>query len=151
MKKPALITSWVAQILAAAIMLQTVFLFKLQGAAETTYIFETVGLGQFGVYSTAAAELVAGILLFIPPLAWLGAVIGIGVMSGALFFHLFGGLGIAIEGVTSAGDVIENDGGTLFVMALLVFTCCLIVLFLRRQAIPFIGAKLADSSASAEA
>jgi len=144
MKKPALIVSWIVQVLAAVIMLQTLF-FKVTGAPETLYIFETVGQEPVGRYGSAAMELVAGVLLFIPALSWAGALLGLAVISGAIFFHLTT-LGIVIEGVNSRGDIIASDGGTLFIMALVVFFSCLTVLFLRRGQVPVIGPKLVKAA-----
>jgi hypothetical protein len=64
--------------------------------------------------------------LLIPRLSRLGALIGLGVMSGAILSHLLV-LGIPVQG----------DGGLLFALALIVFTCCALILALHaRQARP---------------
>ena len=116
--------SWIAQGIAAAIMAQTLY-FKFTAAEEPVYIFSTLGLEPMGRIGTAVAELVASILLLIPAWAWLGAVLGMGLMAGAIFFHL-----------TTLGIVVLDDGGVLFGMGCVVFACCAIVLFLRRSDIP---------------
>ncbi len=119
--------SWVAQIVAALIMLQTLF-FKFTGAPESIYIFETLGMEPWGRYGSGIAELIASILLLLPATAALGGVLGLGVMVGAIGSHL-----------TRLGIEVRGDGGTLFAMAWLVTICCLVVVWLRRRSLPVIG------------
>jgi putative oxidoreductase len=113
--------SWILRIIAAAILAQTLF-FKFSGAEESRYIFQTVGMEPWGRYASGVAELAAVVLLLLPRTAWLGALLGLAVISGALFFH-FTVLGIEVRG----------DGGLLFYLALAVFLCCLGVLWLHRE------------------
>lgn len=51
---------WVLRVLAAGILLQTLF-FKFTGHPESIYIFETVGLEPFGRYASGITELFAAI------------------------------------------------------------------------------------------
>jgi uncharacterized membrane protein YphA (DoxX/SURF4 family) len=127
MKKTSLYFSWALQILAAIILLQTLF-FKFSGAAESVYIFDKVGLGAAGRIGTGIAELITGILLLTPAFAWLGAILGLGLMSGAILSH-FTILGIEVQG----------DGGYLLFLALVVFSASAIVLYLRRKQLPVLG------------
>ena len=123
MNKPsrlATTVAWVAQGIAALILLQTLF-FKFTGAPESVYIFQTVGMEPWGRYGSGVAELIAAVLLLTPRLSWLGALLGLGVISGAIFFHL-----------TKLGLVVQDDGGALFMMALAVFACCLATLLIRK-------------------
>lgn len=120
--------SWVAQIVAAVILLQTLF-FKFTAAPESVYIFETLGMEPVGRIVSGIAELIASVLLLIPGTAALGGVIALGVMAGALGSHLFGPLGIEVQG----------DGGLLFGLACLVALCSLVVVWLRRKSLPLIG------------
>ncbi len=126
-KRPrsATITTWMFQLIAAGILLQTLF-FKFSGAPESVYIFEMIGLEPLGRYGSGIAEGIAGVLLLIPATAWLGAALAAGIISGAIFFHL-----------TSLGIVVQDDGGTLFAMALVVFFFSLGVLAIRRREIAF--------------
>ena len=119
--------SWIAQITAAVIMFQTLF-FKFSGAEESIYIFTKVGMEPWGRYGSGIAELIASILLLTRTLAWAGACIGAGVMSGAIFFHL-----------TVLGISVKEDGGYLFALALITFTACLTILYLRKHQIPYIN------------
>jgi uncharacterized membrane protein YphA (DoxX/SURF4 family) len=118
----ARVVSWVAQAAAAAILLQTLY-FKFTGAPESVYIFETVGMEPHGRYGSGVAELLAAVLLVWPRFAWYGAVLALGVISGAIFFHL-----------TKLGLEVQGDGGTLFGLALVVFAASLVVAWLRRPA-----------------
>jgi uncharacterized membrane protein YphA (DoxX/SURF4 family) len=113
---------WVLRFLAAIILLQTLF-FKFSAAEESVYIFSTLGMEPWGRIGTGIIELIAAILLLIPRTTAIGALLGLGVMSGALFFHL-----------TRLGLVVKNDHGQLFIYCLLVWISCLIlVLAFRRQ------------------
>ncbi len=135
MKSKVHIFYWILRLVAAFIMLQTLF-FKFTGAPESIFIFETVGLEPFGRYASGIAELFASILILIPRTTWLGALIALGVMAGAIMSHL-----------TVLGIVVQNDGGTLFVMALIVSISSAILLWAHRGDIPFIGEKLTTHSA----
>lgn len=115
------IGAWLLRLLAAIIMLQTLF-FKFTGADESVYIFSTIGLEPWGRIGSGIVELVASVLILFPKTTWLGALIGAGVMSGAIFFHL-----------TSLGLVIQDDGGQLFIYAVLVFSCCVSLLIIYRS------------------
>src|SRR3954463_16337984 len=97
---------WFLRIVAAGILLQTLF-FKFSGAPESIYIFTKVGMEPFGRYGSGVAELIAAILLLVPRTVSLGAALTMGVLAGALFFHL-----------TAIGIVVMNDGGLLFGLAL---------------------------------
>ncbi len=119
--------SWIAQVIAAIILFQTLF-FKFSGAEESVYIFTKVGMEPWGRYGSGIAELIASILLLTRTLSWLGAIIGLGVISGAIFFHL-----------TVLGISVKGDGGYLFALAIITFITCLTVVFLRKHQIPYIN------------
>jgi hypothetical protein len=121
------IVSWICRIVAAVILGQTLF-FKFTGAEESIYIFTKVGLEPWGRYGSGAAELVAVILLLTPRFAWAGALLALGVISGALASHL-----------TVLGIVVLNDGGLLFGLALVVFGCSAVTAFLHRRDIPVVS------------
>lgn len=124
---------WVLRIVAAGILLQTLF-FKFTGSPESIYIFETVGLEPFGRYASGVTELIAAILLLIPKFNWLGALLALGVMAGAIMSHL-----------TVLGIEVKEDGGLLFTLAVIVFASSAILLFLDRSKIPVIGSKFKSS------
>lgn len=116
----------VARGIAVLIMLQTLF-FKFTGAEESVYIFTKVGMEPYGRIGTGILELIASVLLFVPNYRWLGALMGVGLMTGAIVSHL------AILGI----DVM-NDGGYLFFLAITVLICCSTLLFIERKNIPIL-------------
>lgn len=105
------IISWAFRVIAAVIMLQTLF-FKFTGAEESIYIFTEVGMEPWGRYLSGVVELIAGVLLFTNRYA-IGALLGLGTISGAIFFHL-----------TSLGIEVQGDRGYLFILAIVVFVSC---------------------------
>lgn len=109
---------WLLRIVAAVILLQTLY-FKFTGHPESVVLFTKLGVEPWGRIGTGVIELVAGILLLLPTTVFIGAFLGIGLMSGAILSHL------TIIGISS-GD----DGGQLFIMAILVWVICLIFLLL---------------------
>ena len=123
------IISMAARVIAAIILLQTLY-FKFSGAEESIYIFSTVGMEPWGRIGSGIAELIASILLLIPRTIWLGALMSIGVISGAIFFHL-----------TILGIEVQGDGGYLFILALFVFFCSAIALWIHRRDIPYLNLK----------
>lgn len=128
--KPLLITSWIAQIVAAVILAQTLF-FKFTGAEESKYIFSTLGVEPWGRYFAGSVELVAVVLLLVPRSASVGAALAIGVMLGAIFSHL-----------TKLGLVVKDDGGFLFALAVTTLVASAVVLFIRRGELPVVGPML---------
>ncbi len=122
--------SWIARIIAAVILLQTLF-FKFSAHPDSVYIFSKLGLEPYGRIGIGILELITAVLLLYPKTKSIGSLLGLGIISGAIFSHL-----------TKLGIVINNDGGALFYMAVTVFICCLITLILHRKELPIIGAKL---------
>jgi len=110
---------------------ETQTIFGKLNAWATTFgadgIFDKTGI--FSQYVIGSAELVASILLLLGlfsrfiKFGVLGNLIALGVMTGAISFHLFTPLGIDPN----------NDGGLLFVMAVLVWLSQVVMLILRRD------------------
>jgi len=130
------IVSWGLQLLVAGILLQTLF-FKFTGAAESVYIFSTLGVEPWGRILSGIVELVAAILLLVPATTTVGAVLALAVMAGAIGSHL-----------TVLGIEIMGDGGLLFELALTVFGASAVILVLRRSEIPLVGMWLGTGSAA---
>jgi uncharacterized membrane protein YphA (DoxX/SURF4 family) len=112
---------WIARIVAAVILLQTLY-FKFTAAAESVYIFSTLGIEPYGRIGSGIVELIAAILILIPKTTLLGALIGLGVISGAILSHLF-----------VLGIEVQNDGGTLFILAIITFLCCAFLVFQHKN------------------
>jgi uncharacterized membrane protein YphA (DoxX/SURF4 family) len=116
--------SFSLRLIAAVIMLQTLF-YKFTGAEESVYIFSKIGIEPWGRIGTGMLELAASVMLLIPSFIWAGALLGTGLMSGAVIAHL------AILGIE-----VKDDGGYLFLLALIVLTCCSLTAFLYKHQIP---------------
>ena len=82
----------------------------------------------FGRYASGLAELIAVVLLLTPRTITLGAALSVGVITGAIGAHL-----------TKLGIVVQNDGGLLFALALVVLFGSLGILAIRRRQIPVVG------------
>lgn len=124
--------SWVAQVVVAVILLQTLF-FKLQGAPESVWIFSQLGVEPWGRWLAAGVELVAGVGLLVPRAAALAAVLALSVGLGAVATHLVV-LGVEVQG----------DEGLLFALALVVTSGAGLVAWLRRAQLP-LGAVVAKN------
>lgn len=130
------------------VFLQSLF-YKFSRSVETIYIFEekldpwAASLGFPGLFApgglfsanvVGSAELVASALILFgtltarPLIQAFGAVLGLGVISGAIVFHLFTPLGIAVRNADGS-----FDGGQLFGMACLVWLSCLLIIVVRRH------------------
>lgn len=129
--------SWLLQLVVAVILLQTLF-FKFTGAAESVYIFSTLGAEPWGRIGSGVVELIASILLLVPRTVTLGALLSLGTVSVAMLAHLTK-LGIALTAV--------GDRGELFALALVVFIASALILLIRRRAIPIVGERLFGQSA----
>ena len=136
------ILPWILVLFPAFVFVQSLP-FKFTGAAETQHIFGTIGawFGTLGIgfldklfagpgpYLFGAVEAVAAVLLLVPKTRRWGAMLGLALLTGAIFFHVFTPLGIA---VTFPGT--EGGDPTLFIMAVIAWGCCLATLLLNRQA-----------------
>ena len=117
----ASLAPWVLRIVAALIMLQTLY-FKFTGAEESVYIFSQLGMEPWGRIGTGILELIASILILYPRTTFFGSVLAIGLMSGAIVAHL-----------TRLGISVKNDGGQLFIYALLVLLSSVILAVIYRS------------------
>jgi putative oxidoreductase len=141
MRAPFLVFSWLCRILAAVILLQTLF-FKFTAAPESVYIFTKFGMFihsyiPFASIGTAEVsgrigsgivELIAAVLLLTPRFVWAGSVLAMGATGGAIASHL-----------TFLGIEVLGDNGILFFLAIAVFVTSTTALFLHRMQIPLLG------------
>jgi|SRR5208282_3117236 len=139
--RPVLIFSWACQIVAAIILLQTLF-FKFTAAPESIYIFTKLGTFVHSYFPSASVgavevsarigsgimELIAAVLLVTPRFVWAGAVLAMAATGGAIVSHL-----------TFLGIEVQGDKGLLFFLAIAVFVTSAIALFLHRMQIPVLG------------
>jgi hypothetical protein len=140
---------WLLTVFISFVFIQSLF-FKFSNSPETIYIFETkldawaATLGFPGVFApggifsakvVGSAELVASVLLLAGAslasqrgLQVAGAALGLAVISGAIFFHLFTPLGVSVQNTDGS-----TDGGELFMLACGVWLSCAALLWLRRD------------------
>jgi putative oxidoreductase len=123
MEKASRVVYWFARILAAIILVQTLY-FKFSGSEESVYIFTSVGMEPWGRIGVGIMELAAAILLLLNATAWLGGSLAFGLMVGAIGMH-FTMLGISVQG----------DGGYLFSLAVTVALCSAFIMFRARDKI----------------
>ncbi|MFI1772163.1 DoxX family membrane protein [Thalassobellus citreus] len=117
----------ILRIVVAIILIQTLR-FKFTAHSDSVYIFSKVGLEPYGRIGIGVLELIAGFMLLIPKTIWIGALLTLGIIGGAIFMHL-----------TSLGIQINNDSGVLFSTAVVTFILSLIILYIYRKDIPFIN------------
>jgi hypothetical protein len=124
--------SLAVRVLVALILVQTLF-FKFSGAPESVFIFESLGLEPLGRIGSGIVELVAAILLLLRTSRFvaLGALLALGTMLGAIGAHL-----------TTLGIAVQDDGGLLFAMALVVFVASAFTLAVHRDGLVEWGARL---------
>lgn len=127
---PAMVTSWVLRLMVAGILLQTLY-FKFTAAPESVYIFSKLGLEPWGRIGSGIAELVAAILLLWPRTVTRGALLAVAIISGAIASHL-----------TKLGIVVQDDGGLLFILAILVLVGSVLIIVMRYAELRRVGHKL---------
>lgn len=113
--------SWIFRIAAAAILLQTLY-FKFTAQPESVALFTKLGVEPWGRIATGVIELIASILLLLPSVVFVGAFLGMGVMAGAILSHL------TIIGIES-----QQDGGQLFVLAIITLISCLVTAIIYKK------------------
>lgn len=118
--KFSVVFHWLLRLLAALIMVQTLY-FKFTAHPQSVHLFTELGMEPWGRIGTGVFELIASVLILIPRTTGWGALIGAGLMSGAIFFHLTK-LGIKFD-----GDYV------LFMYAVICFVCCAILAFTFRN------------------
>lgn len=144
MTAPLLIFSWACRMIAAIILLQTLF-FKFTAAPESIYIFTKLGAFIHSYIPSASIstvevtarigsgimELIAAVLLLTPRFVWAGAILAIAATGGAIVSHL-----------TFLGIEVQGDKGLLFFLAIAVVATSAIALFLHRLEIPVFGKRV---------
>ena len=76
----------------------------------------------WGRIGTGVLELIAAVLILYPKTSAFGALLAIGLMAGAIYFH-----------ITKLGIVIRDDGGLLFIYACIVFLSSAILATIYRD------------------
>ena len=104
--------------------------YKLTGNPGSVWLFTVLSdwLGIHGYEKpfrllVASMEIVASVLVVLPVTRIVGAAMALGIMSGAIFFHVVSPLGIDPY----------NDGAALFKEACEVWLCAAFILAVRRE------------------
>jgi uncharacterized membrane protein YphA (DoxX/SURF4 family) len=114
------IAIWILRLVPAIILLQTLY-FKFTAHPESVKLFTEIGMEPYGRIGTGILELIASILILIPRFTGYGAILGLIMMTGALYFHL-----------TKIGIYFNGDP-LLFIYAVITFVCCAILIFIYKN------------------
>lgn len=129
--KPVNFLSWTLQF-AASVVLIVAAIGKLTSHPDSVAAFQQLDFDPGGRYLIGALELAAALLLLVPQSIVWGAVLGWGIMTGALIAH-FTRLGF------------HGEAGKLGLLAVAVWICCAVVIFLRRKQSRSLGRMFARS------
>ncbi|MGE0223869.1 MAG: hypothetical protein AB7F35_00340 [Acetobacteraceae bacterium] len=104
--------------------------YKLTGNLGSVELFTTItdwlyldGYEKPFRLTVATAEIIASVLVVVPATRMYGATLALGIISGAIFFHVASPLGIDPY----------NDGATLFKEACAVWLCAVFILVSYRE------------------
>lgn len=117
------IISWVLKLTAAIILLQTLY-FKFTAHPDSVHIFSALGVEPYGRIGVGVVELITAILILVPKTQIIGMLNSLGIIVGALFSHVW------VLGIN-----VQNDGGGLFTLALIVFFASSVFLILNKEAV----------------
>jgi hypothetical protein len=100
--------SWALRLTVAIILLQTLY-FKFTAHPDSVHIFSALGVEPWGRVSLGIVELITAILILLPRTKIIGMLNTLGIIIGAIVSHLL------VLGVN-----VGNDGGGLFILAIMV-------------------------------
>lgn len=120
---------WLLRIVSSVIMLQTLY-FKFTAHPQSVLLFQTIGMEPWGRISIGILELIAAALILYPSTTWIGSLLGVGLMMGAIYFHL-----------NKIGVIFDGDA-VLFIQAVVVLACCLTILIMKREDVKDMLAKI---------
>ncbi|WP_290793547.1 DoxX family membrane protein [Flavihumibacter sp. UBA7668] len=113
---------WICRLVAAILLFQTLY-FKFTAHLESVLLFTQLGIEPWGRILTGILELLASVLLLLPAFTRFGALLGVGLMSGAIFSHL------TVLGIVFNGDAL------LFIYACIVFISCIVLVWWEKDKI----------------
>jgi uncharacterized membrane protein YphA (DoxX/SURF4 family) len=111
---------WILRLVPSILLLQTLY-FKFTAHPQSVKLFTTIGMEPYGRIGTGVLEAIAVILILIPRFTGFGALLGLMMMTGALYFHL-----------TKLGINFDGDP-VLFIYALVTFVCCAGLILLNKD------------------
>lgn len=110
---------WILRLVPAIILVQTLY-FKFTAHPQSVKLFTEIGMEPYGRIGTGILEGIAAILILIPRFTGYGALLGLMMMTGAIYFHL-----------TKLGINFDGDP-VLFIYALITFICCGALILLNK-------------------
>jgi uncharacterized membrane protein YphA (DoxX/SURF4 family) len=111
---------WILRLVPAIILLQTLY-FKFIVNPQSVKLFTQFGMEPWGRIGTGILVLIAAILILIPRFTGYGALLGIMMMTGVLFFHL-----------TKIGINFDGDP-VLLIYAMVTFICCAALVLIHKD------------------
>lgn len=115
--------SYIIQVLVSVIYLQTLY-FKFSAHPDSVFIFTVLGLEPYGRIGLGVAELILAVMILVPRTKVIASLLSLILISGAIAAHL-GPLGV----------VVQNDGGIVFILAIVVWLGSLSILVLNKNEI----------------
>jgi len=115
--KIKIISIWIVKVIIAVILLQTLF-FKFTTHPDSVLLFSELGIEPWGRILLGIIELFVAVGILIPSTAFFASMGAVILMVGAIFSHLF-----------FIGVVFNDDGGGLFILAVVTFILSLIVAY----------------------
>lgn len=122
--------SWVLRFIVALILVQTLY-FKFTAHPDSIHIFSKLGIEPWGRIILGIIELITAVLILLPSTKFIGMFISLGIIIGAICSHLF------VLGIN-----VSNDGGGLFILAIMVFIAATTFLFLNKKQVQILLNKL---------
>ncbi len=111
---------WTMRLIAALLMLQTLY-FKFSAHPQSVKLFTKIGMEPWGRIAVGIVELIASAMILYYPMTWVGSILGIGLMLGAIYFHF-----------TKIGIYFNGDP-LLFIYAVIILVNCSGLVYLLRQ------------------
>lgn len=118
------VVSWILRIATAIILAQSV-IHKFVGNEMSVAVFTTIGMEPEGRYLIGAIELLAVFMLLLPNSVAAGALLGWGVMTGAIIGHL-----------TTIG--IKGDMMTGFMLSVGIWVAAIVLMVIHRTQVPIL-------------
>lgn len=115
------IISWILRLTVAIILIQTLY-FKFTAHPDSVHIFSTLGVEPWGRIGLGIVELFTAILILLPTTKNIGMMLSLGIIIGAVVSHLI------VLGIN-----VSNDGGGLFILAIIVLVASGIYLFMHKE------------------
>ena len=115
------ILSRVLRIAVAVIFIQTLY-YKFTAHPDSVHIFSSLGLEPVGRIGLGVVELISSVLLLVPRTKLIGIFISFGIICGAILSHFI-----------VLGLDVQEDGGALFSLALIIFACCSVLFGIHKS------------------